>query len=170
MGWKRPPLAVVPGLGDGFETDVCQPRLMLLELTGITMAARTAHPADSILRGIGLVSFGIVVGFLASEFGRSLSRPALVRGLDGDEAQVDTEFARRVRAQFPVGSSQAVLIATLSEQGFTPKSWRPELGASSAEFNDSNLACNVVADIHWRADTAGNLTFVKGSYHEHGCL
>lgn len=94
----------------------------------------------------------------------------LTAGLSGEWKAISAEFDKRVKASFPVGSSEAQMGTTLQRQGFSRQDW-----ASSVEHEhvamrrEDRFPCNQAAYVHWRADTDGHLTSVRGVYREEGC-
>jgi hypothetical protein len=93
--------------------------------------------------------------------------PEIVATLPNDESQFSREFDARLRERFPIGTSQDKLIGYLVGANFAPD-W-PQKGENASEFVFNGLLCDRVAHVIWRADAAGSLTDVGGSY-EHHCL
>ena len=93
--------------------------------------------------------------------------PEIVATLPNDESQFSREFDARVRERFPIGTSQDKLVGYLVGANFVPD-W-PQDGANASLFIFNGLICDRVARVLWRADAAGSLTSVSGSYESH-CL
>jgi hypothetical protein len=70
---------------------------------------------------------------------------------------------RECAERFPVGTSDEKLVAYLSEQGVKPE-WRQRDYANVASFVWNGVYCTKVVRVIWRADAAGALTQVNGSY------
>jgi hypothetical protein len=107
-----------------------------------------------------LTSLGFALGRLTADIHHL---PALAATLPGDESAFNRELDERVRKLFPPGTSDDKLIAYLSAQGFTPE-WREGDHANAASFTWSGVLCTKVVRIIWRADAAGALSQVNGSY------
>ena len=102
-------------------------------------------------------------------FGRGARMPpALVATLPGDEAGFSREFDSRMRARFPIGSSEDALIAYLASEFFAPV-WRRRNDANSSVLVLNGLIREKLIRVDWRADASGVLTFVSGAYESH-CL
>ena len=98
----------------------------------------------------------------------------------GEWGVLETAFDSRVRARFPPGTTEAVLRATLNEQGFSPPERVPaeavrlgpfagrESYASYLEWGQG--PCNIGAQVMWTSDAAGRLIEARGFYGERGCL
>jgi hypothetical protein len=93
--------------------------------------------------------------------------PEIVATLPNDESQFSRELDARLRERFPLGTSQDKLIGYLVGANFIPD-W-PQRGENAGEFIFNGLMCDRVAHVVWRADAAGALTHVGGSYESH-CL
>jgi hypothetical protein len=74
----------------------------------------------------------------------------------------------RIRDRFPIGASEDSLIAYLADQKFTPE-WRRRDDANATAFVWNGLLCKRTVRVFWRADAAGLLTEVGGSYQS-DCL
>jgi hypothetical protein len=93
--------------------------------------------------------------------------PEIVATLPNDESQFSRELNARLRERFPVGTSQDKLIGYLIGANFVPD-W-PQHGENASQFTFAGLVCDRTAHVVWRADAAGILTDVSGSYESH-CL
>jgi hypothetical protein len=93
--------------------------------------------------------------------------PEIVATLPNDESQFSRELDARLRERFPIGSSQDKLIGYLVGANFAPD-W-PQGGANASQFVFDGLMCERSARVLWRADPAGALTYISGSYQSH-CL
>ena len=94
--------------------------------------------------------------------------PAMVATLPGEEASFSQEFNTRIRAQFPLGSSEDTLIDYLIAEKYMPQ-WRRRDAANSSVLFLNGLLCQKVISVSWRADASGVLTSVSGAYESH-CL
>ena len=94
--------------------------------------------------------------------------PALVATLPGDESEFSREFDERIHARFPVGASEDELIAYLAAEKFVPE-WRRRDDPNASVFFWNGLLCKKTIRVVWRADTAGLLDDVSGTY-ESQCL
>jgi len=93
--------------------------------------------------------------------------PEIVATLPNDESQFSRELDARLRERFPIGSSQDKLIGYLVGANFVPD-W-PQHGVNESEFIFNGLMCDRIAHVSWKADAAGALTNIGGSYESH-CL
>jgi len=94
--------------------------------------------------------------------------PAIAATLPGDESEFSRELDERIRDRFPIGASEDSLIAYLADQKFTPE-WRRRDDANATAFVWNGLLCKRTVRVFWRADAAGLLTEVGGSYQS-DCL
>jgi hypothetical protein len=94
--------------------------------------------------------------------------PTLVATLPGDESEFSRQFDERIRARFPLGASEDGLIAYLAAEKFTPE-WRRRGDANASVFLWNGLICKKVIRVAWRADAAGLLDEIGGTY-ESQCL
>jgi hypothetical protein len=92
--------------------------------------------------------------------------PEIVATLPGDESEFSREFDGRIRERFPIGSSEDKLLAFLANENFFPD-WRRRDNPNSSFFVQSGLICQKIVRVFWRADAAGVLTDVRGSYESH---
>jgi hypothetical protein len=93
--------------------------------------------------------------------------PEIVATLPGDESQFSRELDARLRERFPVGTAEDKLIGYLIGANFAPD-W-PQHDEHASQFTFNGLFCDRTARVLWRADAAGRLTNVSGSYESH-CL
>ncbi len=93
--------------------------------------------------------------------------PEIVATLPGDESQFSRELDARLRERFPIGSSQDKLIGYLVGANFVPDWPRRDGNASLFIFN--GMLCDRIVHVLWRADPAGILTNISGTYESH-CL
>ena len=106
--------------------------------------------------------------FAAGRFSSFRPLPEIVATLPGDESEFSREFDDRVRERFPIGSSEDKLLAFLANENFFPD-WRRRDNPNSSFFVQSGLICQKIVRVFWRADAAGVLTDVRGSY-ESQCI
>ena len=110
-----------------------------------------------------------IIAFAAGRMTLSFRRmPEIVATLPGDELEFSRELDERVRERFPIGSSEDKLIGYLDSANFVPD-WRRRDGDNASLFIWNGLLCNQIVRVGWRADAAGALTKVSGSY-ESRCL
>lgn len=91
------------------------------------------------------------------------SLPTMVATLPGDEAGFSREFDDRVRAQFPLGSSEDALISYLDGEHFASE-WRRRDAANTSVLILNGLICKKIVHVRWRADASGVLTDIGGDY------
>jgi len=108
------------------------------------------------------------VAFAAGRFSSFRSFPEIVATLPGDESEFSREFDDRIRARFPIGSSEEKLVDFLANEGFFPD-WRRRDNSNASFFVQSGLICQKIVRVFWRAGAPGDLTDVRGSY-ESRCL
>jgi hypothetical protein len=101
--------------------------------------------------------------FAAGSFSSFRPLPEIVATLPGDESEFSREFDDRVRERFPIGSSDDKFVDFLGSEGFFPD-WRLRDNPNASFFVQSELICQKIVRVFWRADTAGALTDVRGSY------
>jgi len=89
--------------------------------------------------------------------------PEIVATLPGDESAFSQEFNDRLRQRFPIGSSEDKLLGFLASENFVPD-WRRRDDPNASFFVQSGLICQREARVYWRADAAGILIEVRGSY------
>lgn len=104
---------------------------------------------------------------------RSESKPPvpLTAGLRGTWAAASAELDGRVKAKFPLGSSDTDMGAELVHQGFSRQDWNSSPNEEhEAVRHEDNIVCRKAARIHWRVNNEGRLTAIRGEYREEGCL
>jgi hypothetical protein len=95
----------------------------------------------------------------------------LTAGLSGEWATINTEFDRRVRSRFPVGSPESEMGAELQKQGFSRQDWTSSDDLEhEAMRREDFIPCGKAAYIYWHADGQGHITAIKGQYRQEGCL
>jgi hypothetical protein len=94
--------------------------------------------------------------------------PAIAATLPGEESEFSRELDDRIRQRFPIGASEESLIVYLADQRFTPE-WRRRDDVNASAFVWNGLLCKRTVRVFWRADAAGLLTEVGGSYQS-DCL
>jgi hypothetical protein len=94
--------------------------------------------------------------------------PEIVATLPGDEAGFSRGLDDRIRARFPVGSSEDALVDYLVGEKFSPE-WRRRDGPNASVFVAGGWICLKTAHVFWRADGAGVLTDVHAAYNSQ-CL
>jgi hypothetical protein len=109
-----------------------------------------------------------IVSFGAGRFSSYRPLPEIVATLPGDESDFSREFDGRIRERFPIASSEDKLVDFLGSEGFFPD-WRRRDKSNSSFFVQSGLICQKIVRVFWRADAAGVLTDVRGTY-ESECI
>ncbi len=109
-----------------------------------------------------------IAAFAAGRFSSFRPFPEIVATLPGDESEFNREFDDRIRERFPVGSREDKLLTFLADEGFFPD-WRSRDNPNASFFVQSGLICQKIIRVFWRADAAGTLTDVRGSY-ESRCI
>ena len=94
--------------------------------------------------------------------------PEIVATLPGDESVFSREFDARLRARFPIGSSEDKLLGVLASENFLPD-WRRRNDPNASFFVQNGLICQKIVRVSWRADATGMLEQVQGSY-ESRCI
>src|SRR3984957_3198083 len=108
------------------------------------------------------------VSFAGGRFSSFRLLPEIVATLPGDESEFSREFDERLRERFPVGSSEDKLLTFLTNEGFFPD-WRSRDNPNASFFVQSGLICQKIIRVFWRANAAGTLTDIRGSY-ESQCI
>ncbi len=89
------------------------------------------------------------------------SLPPIAQGMDSSFSTGDAQFKARVRARYPVGSSEKRLLADLRAQGFTADVRPGDL--SSADLRRFIGCGDKIWSVRWRA-TGDRITEVFGVY------
>ncbi len=93
---------------------------------------------------------------------RSGPLPALIDGLPGTVADARQQFAERVKARFPLGSPERVLMLDLWRQGFEHPG---EQGTRRwTIFESRTIACISNWTVTWAVDENDRLTAVDGEF------
>jgi hypothetical protein len=114
-----------------------------------------------------LISLAIPVILLAGVGGwlawqaSDWSLPQIAQGMDSTFSKGDEQFKRRVRARYPIGSSEKRLLADLRAQGFVADIRPGDL--SSADLHRFMGCGDKVWSVRWRA-TDDRITEVFGVY------
>lgn len=100
------------------------------------------------------------------------SRSLFFANLPSDLAEAEREFARRISTHFPVGSSEADLIAALSAEGFVAPEpfWLPGgralVNEKGSLFRQRRKGrCISMSGVGWSADKKQNISTTKAAYH-----
>jgi hypothetical protein len=96
--------------------------------------------------------------------------PELLQGL-GDSAVAENQqaYIDRLRARFPIGSSEAALMGALRDQGFRIEPG-PGPSETSAAFDRSGGfedRCRRGGSARWTKDAAGHIAAIAGGYYVH---
>ena len=127
------------------------------------MPGRSTKIALSIVAGCLMLPLG---GFAALTLALTdpVPLPPLLQGIGGErrpDAGQD-ELDHRIRARYPLGSSEAALVEELAAEGFTPGApMRP--GARTESFTRMGFPRRD-AFVSWTADENGRLTSIEGRY------
>jgi hypothetical protein len=104
---------------------------------------------------VGLMTMLAVAGCAAAP-------PRIGAGIHGSVEEVQAEFERRVRAQFPIGSAETVLRAELVREKFRIRRDKDSPFRFSANYTSNYIACRLDWTIRWSvyggtiADIAGH--------------
>ena len=88
--------------------------------------------------------------------------PDIGRNLPSNIKEASELFDARVKAIYPMGTSEERLIANLRKQGFVPSSLRKDWGR--AVFTQKSLLVNTIWTVSWQAEN-GKIVLIRGSYH-----
>jgi hypothetical protein len=102
---------------------------------------------------LGLI--GVLVGKLLFP-GAGTLPPPLLRELPARYDQASATFTARLRARFPVGSSENKMVVALVAQGF-----KVSPVERTADWKQPGLPCTEIARVWWSA-AQGNVTRVEG--------
>lgn len=97
----------------------------------------------------------------------------LTTGLPSEWSKMSLEFDRRLKQQFPIGTSEEAMINELKSQGFVRDDWAyqvPNHQEALALRSENDFVCNKGAFVYWRSDNSGKIISVRGEYREMGCL
>lgn len=111
-------------------------------------------------RWIRIAGGGLVLGLIGVVAGNLLfpepQAPLLLRDLPGEYAKAGPALTARLRARFPKGSDEALLIRELAAQGFTVTPL-----SHSADWKRESVPCIEIARIWWQAK-GGKLVAIEG--------
>lgn len=79
--------------------------------------------------------------------------PPVADNLPSDVREAQAEFDRRTRVAFPVGSSEAEVVAELKRAGFDVDPVARD-GLRSAEVRRADWVCHRVWSVRWRSEAA----------------
>lgn len=101
--------------------------------------------------------------------------PPLTAGLLGELhtrglPPVSQEFDDRVKAAFPIGSSEKLLLGQLHLQGFSTESSKLSAGRRQTAERQEGMFCAFLARISWQTDSDGRLTSIWGDYSFEACV
>jgi hypothetical protein len=135
------------------------------------MSAKSAGAGTMVrltLGAIVLIALAAAFGIRFWRFGGAPPLPALLQGLtDSRNPAAQQAFVHRLRTRFPVGSSEAELVAELRKEGFR---LRTEARAPQREVSYDRAAglgevCRRGGTVRWSADEAGKLTDISGGFY-----
>ena len=135
--------------------------------------SRLVNRALRVVAGIRIAAVLTIGGLLGWSVLSLALRPStpLTMALPRDWQAARSEFDRRIKARFPLGSSARGMVAELQRQGFTRPTWdTPVTQEHQATRTKSTFVCIIVAEVGWRTNSDGRLMAVKGVYGEQGCL
>lgn len=95
-------------------------------------------------------------------YGRFTSPPRLVDGIGYEWGEDNSPLDQRLRALFPVGSSDEAVAQGLRAQGLELR------GERHAQRAWGGLDCQYFVEVAWQADAEGRLTQIGGNYGK-GC-
>ncbi|MBZ6075967.1 hypothetical protein [Microvirga puerhi] len=91
------------------------------------------------------------------------SLPPLASGLPNTLKEARREFDRRLDDEFPTGSSEAALVARLSQEGWG-KTFQKGIEKRVTFRRKQSLLFAQKVSIFWQADTQGRIVAIRGSY------
>lgn len=97
----------------------------------------------------------------------------LTTSLGGNWEAINREFDTRVRARFPIGSTEYDMARELQREGFTRGDWSFVVAQGTeaiATRREDRVVCRQAAYIYWRATPQGRLTSIRGVYRVERCL
>lgn len=112
------------------------------------------------------LAFGPTIFF---HFYRPLPNLAAEISSLGSDAEVRSEFTRRLSQKFPIGSSEEILKAELDREGWGPI-YKNDFSNSKPPSQyvrfrrHTSLLFVEVATVAWKSDDDGNLIEVRGGY------
>lgn len=113
-----------------------------------------------------LFSFGLRLWWM----GAAPPVPELLQGLgDSQAAENQLAFVERLRARFPIGSSEVALIRILRDEGFRIAPG-PAPSETSAAFDRSGGfedRCRRGGSARWTKDAEGRIATIGGGYYVH---
>lgn len=96
---------------------------------------------------------------------------SLTVNLSGSRRDVSSEFDRRVKARFPIGSTVSEMGASLHRQGFSRQDWSSSVEREHVAIRrEDNFVCKQIAYVYWHDDGENHLTSIRGVYRDEGCL
>jgi hypothetical protein len=98
--------------------------------------------------------------------------PKIGRGLPSNFEAASRVFDERVKARFPTGSSEALLMEELKSERFkVTKTVDPKGESSFSATREGAIwpVCGLAWNIHW-TERAGRILRIDGDYGETGCL
>jgi hypothetical protein len=123
----------------------------------------------------GSILFLLLVGGFLAYLGWELRTqpptselPALVRNLPRQVVDIEPEFQRRVRAQFPDGIATAALRDDLRQKGFRVREDRAS-GLAIAVLEQHTAICAKFWIVSWHPDLQGRARNI-GAHFNLGCL
>lgn len=114
-----------------------------------------------------------IVGTVVFFIGQPRPSVPLTTRLDGGWDTMNSEFDARVRAWFPIGSTERDMVRELQREGFIRDDWSFVIGQGAearASRREDRIVCHQAAYIYWRANRQGRLTSIRGLYRVEGCL
>lgn len=114
-----------------------------------------------------------IVGTVVFFIGQPRPSVPLTTRLDGSWETMNSEFDARVRARFPIGSTEHDMARELRGEGFIRDDWSfviTQGAEAKATRREDRVVCRQAAYIYWRANPQGRLTSIRGVYRVEGCL
>jgi hypothetical protein len=124
----------------------------------------------TLVRSLGASTIGLIAILCVCYWLKRPERlflPSLAQGLPAEFQKANETFKTRINENFPLGSSEAVLVQRLRADGFRrggpfrERPGRPEL--YSATFVQLGFPCQLAWVIYWHAEN-DKLTLVTSSY------
>ncbi|WP_308813960.1 hypothetical protein [Sphingomonas sp. GV3] len=116
------------------------------------------------------LAIGIAVEFIAALCWKS-ARPSssLTTDLPSAWSDASSQFDKRVKTRFPIGSSARNLTDELGAEGFKP-TWFEAGGEDGAKRDEGSFVCNIAARVFWRVGQNGAVSAIHGTFNEEGFL
>ena len=101
--------------------------------------------------------------WVGSKFHDYRALPPIVATLTSTESDFGRELEERLRAKFPIGTTEEKLIDFLQTEGFSPD-WRRRDELNASQFIRQGVLCNKSVRVLWRSDRDGTLADLIARY------